>query len=100
MGFGLEIYDPAGVKMMDASTLVGRLIAIIDCNTASGSAVVTGLDQGVPFGIPMVQLAPSYPSGTHSYPDCTYSGNTVSWTRQTIPGGPSLPPCKLVLGVR
>lgn len=99
MGYGLEIYDPAGVRMMDASTLVGRLIGIIDCNTASGSAVVPGLDQGIPFVIPMIQLASTYVYGTHSYPSCTFGGNTVFWTRQEV-AALALPPCKLILGVR
>lgn len=99
MGHGLEIYDPAGVLMMNAATLVGRLIGIIDCNTASGSAYVAGLDQGVPFAIPMIQLASAYNYGTNSYPDCTYGGNTVYWTRQET-AGLAMPPCKLILGVR
>lgn len=102
MTMGLQVWDAQGRLIIDQSTVMGRVIGIIDANASSGSAYVAGLDQGTPFAIPMLQQdAQNGPTfGTNTYPDCSFSGNTVSWTRQARPSGVPLAPCKLLLGVR
>jgi hypothetical protein len=99
MSAGLQVFNGDGSLLLDTSHYIGRLLGVIDCNSASGSAYVTGLDQGIPFAVPMIQMTTAYNYGTNSYPDCSFSGNTVFWTRQTA-AALSLPPCKLILGVR
>ncbi|WP_156369530.1 hypothetical protein [Duganella sp. Leaf126] len=89
-----------GDLVMDVSTLVGRQIAIIDASAMTGSAVVAGLDQGIPFAIPVMDTR----TGISGYaaitlPVVTFSGNTVSWQRQGYNFVSEVPPCQLVLGV-
>jgi hypothetical protein len=100
MTVGLQVWDEQGRLMIDQTTVLGRLVGIIDANTASGSAYVAGLDQGVPFAIPMLQQDSAAHYGTNTYPNCTFNGNVVSWTRQAYPTGVALAACKLLLGVR
>lgn len=99
MPAGLQVFNDDGSILLDTSYVIGRLLGVIDCNSASGSAYMAGLDQGIPFAVPMIQISTAYNYGTNSYPNCTFSGNTVSWTRQTA-AALNLPPCKLILGVR
>ncbi|KQQ31985.1 hypothetical protein ASF61_16755 [Duganella sp. Leaf126] len=85
---------------MDVSTVVGRQIAIIDASAMTGSAVVPGLDQGIPFAVPVMDTR----TGISGYaattlPIVTFSGNTVSWQRKGYEFVSSVPPCQLVLGV-
>lgn len=102
MTMGLQVWDEQGRLMIDVSTVMGRLIGVIDANTASGSAYVPGLDQGTPFAIPMLAQGSNAAAqfGTNTFPNCTFNGNTVSWTRMVYPFGTPLLACKLVLGVR
>lgn len=102
MTMGLQTWDEQGRPMIDVSTVMGRVIGVVDANSASGSVNVPGLDQGAPFAIPILAQGGngSQQFGTNTYPNCTFSGNTVSWTRQAYPVGVPLAPCKLVLGVR
>jgi len=100
MAAGLQVWDASGNLILDTSTIVGRIIGIIDASASSGSATVAGLDQGTPFAIPQLTQSSSVLYGTNTYPNCTFSGTTVSWTRDTWPGGITLQPCNLILGVR
>jgi hypothetical protein len=99
MTVGLQVWDASGNLIIDQSTVLGRVIAIIDANTSSGSVSVPGLDQGTPFAIPMLQQGGASETPTNTYPDCTFSGTVVSWTRQAYPSGTALAACKLLLGV-
>jgi hypothetical protein len=100
MAYGLQTWDANGNLLIDTSTIIGRIIGVIDASAASGSATVAGLDQGTPFAIPQLYQGTAQDYGTNTYPDCTFSGNTVSWTRQSYPSGVGLAPCNLILGVR
>lgn len=102
MTMGLQVWDEQGRLMINQSTVMGRVIGMIDASAARGSAYVPGLDQGAPFAIPILQQGSNgfVQFGTNTYPDCTFTGNTVSWTRQAYPLGVPLAACKLILGVR
>jgi hypothetical protein len=103
MGMGLEIFDAQGVSIFDTTSVIGRLIGVIDASALNGSATVVGLDQGVPFAIPQLQQDPSYYGATinnNTYPVCTFNGNIVSWVRHPYSPGIGMPGCLLVLGVR
>lgn len=110
MEAGLQAFDPVtGATNMDISTIVGRLIATIDASAMGGSVAVAGLDQGIPFAIPIMDStygdhwseAGRYSCPTITLPVCTFSGNVVSWTRQAMPANTvAAPACQLILGVR
>lgn len=101
MGIGLEVFDAQGNSIFNTTSIVGRLIGVIDASAASGSAVVPGLDQGTPFAIPqLLQASVNANINTNSYPICTFNGNTVSWVRHAYPTYTALPGCNLILGVR
>lgn len=100
MPAGLQIWDEAGNFILDTTSIVGRLIGTIDASAMSGSVNVVGLDQGTPFAIPIMDVgsgAQTY--STISLPIVTFSGSTVSWTRQGIASGTPVS-CQLILGVR
>ena len=101
MAAGMQVWDAQGNIIFDTTSIVGRVIGVIDASATSGSAVVVGLDQGTPFAIPQLQKNTlSILINTDSYPVCTFSGNTVSWTRYSYPVGVQLTSCNLILGVR
>lgn len=100
MPAGLQVWDEAGNLIIDTSTFMGRLIASIDASAMSGTATVPGLDQGIPFAIPILDVGSGVQTyATVSMPQVTFSGNSVSWTRQT-PASGGAPACQLILGVR
>lgn len=101
MKAGLQVWDKNGVLLIDTSTIMGRFIAMIPANTQTGSADVVGLDQGIPFAVPI--LAGTSNSGTFNtgtYPICTFSGTVVTWERKRYTSEHALPNCYLILGVR
>lgn len=100
MPAGLQVWDTDGVLQIDTSSYIGRLIGTIDASAATGSTSLAGLDSGLPFAIPVTQQIDGQYSGMESIPVCTFSGNTVTWTRQSPPTGYSMPSCTLILGVR
>lgn len=101
MGEGLQVFDSGGNVVMDISTIVGRQIAIIDASAISGSMSIAGLSDGTPFAIPILNTAGGVTGyGAITAPVVTFSGNTVSWTRQNYPFvGATIPSCQLLLGV-
>lgn len=103
MPAGLQTYNANNDLTLDTSTIVGRLIAIVDMTAMSGSMSIAGLDQGLPFAVPLLgpNIYPTTPQyDTLTIPRCTFSGNTVSWVRQDTPVGYAVPPCKVLIGIR
>lgn len=99
MPAGLQVWDASGNSIIDTTTFIGRLIGSIDASAMSGSTNVTGLDQGIPFAVPIMNsgtTASTY--STVSIPRVTFSGNNVSWVRQS-PATGGVPNVTLILGV-
>ena len=105
MPCGLQLWDGVnGALYLDTTMLIGRLIGQIDIGTGeSGSATFIGLSSGTPFALPLMGKGETgwfYENFT--LPVCTFSGDTVSWTRfrpGTYPSA-TLPPCTLILGIK
>lgn len=105
MAAGLQVWDAQGVQILDTSTFVGRFLASVNIGTGtSGSFVVAGLSQGIPFAIPVIvanNSSQSYLSPTMlTMPVCTYSGDTVNWTRIQPGNSSGLPSCTLIVGYK
>lgn len=101
MPAGLQVWLPDGTQVIDTSTYIGRTLVTVDASAISGSVVVPGLDQGIPFAIPVLHSnAGNITVGAVTIPQCTFSGTTLSWTRQAPPTGYALPGCTLIMGVR
>lgn len=101
MPAGLQVWLPDGTQVIDTSTYIGRTLATVDASAISGSVVVPGLDQGIAFAIPILHSsAGNITVGAVTIPLCSFSGTTLSWTRQAPPAGYALPGCTLITGVR
>lgn len=100
MAQGLQIWDSSGRSILDTTTFVGRILAIVEIGTAlSGSTSISGLELGNPFAIPMMDNGSgSSTYGTVAYPRVTFSGNTMSWQRQATSQG-AVPNARLIVGV-
>lgn len=101
MPAGLQVWLPDGTLVIDTSTYLGRTLAVIDASAISGSVSVAGVDQGIPFAIPVLHsTGGNITVGAVTIPQCTFSGSTMSWIRQAPPTGYVMPGCTLILGVR
>lgn len=75
MGVGLEIFDDAGGVVLDASTLVGRVLGTFDTGTVNGSFQNAALTGGLPFYFANLNAT----ALMQCIPEITISGTTVSW---------------------
>lgn len=101
MPAGLQVWLPDGTQVIDTSTYIGRTLVVVDASAINGSVTVAGLDQGIPFAIPVLHSdSGNITVGAVTIPQCTFSGTTLTWTRQAPPVGYIMPGCTLIMGVR
>lgn len=96
MAFGLEIYNPSGVKMLSVTEALTKYVGIITLgqNASNGSQVFAELAGGRPFA---EVLRISTDPGLWITPVVTFSGTTAYWTFPGT-GTSGHAACKIVLG--
>ncbi|MCE0495775.1 hypothetical protein [Vibrio salinus] len=108
MPAGLQVFTSSGLKILDTSSLIGRQIGsfTVPANSVSGAVTVVGLDQGIPFVIPQVSggttgvFLGTQVVNAIFVPKCTFSGTTVSWSRNSKGSAPyTLPAVTFFVGV-
>lgn len=96
MAQGMQIYDNSGDLLIDTSTFIGNVINSITVSTGSGSITNSLLSNGTPFAfcsIPSTGTTP-FADGTEStptWPEITFSGDTMSWTKVDDPNVTTTP---------
>jgi hypothetical protein len=97
MSFGLEVYNPSGVKMLSVTEALTKYVGVITLgqNANNGSQVFPELAGGRPFAS---ILRTSTDPGLWITPRITVSGTTATWT---FPNGVTSgrAACKIVLGI-
>jgi hypothetical protein len=91
MGVGLRVRDPnTGAITFDTNMRVGRILGTVQAGLGMGSINDDRFLQGTPFAFVDVESSAnlfdmySTVPGT-SYPRITFSGSTMTFTRQTVP---------------
>jgi hypothetical protein len=96
MAFGLEIYNPSGVKMLSVTEALTKYVGVISLgqNANNGSQVFANLAGGRPFA---EVLRTSTDPGLWIVPQISFSGTTVYWTFDSS-GTSGRAACKIVIG--
>jgi len=101
MAAGFQTWDSSGTLQLDTSSFIGRFLAVITIpGTTNGSTTVTGLSGGIGFVIP---IPISYGgNGAHpaTTPQCSFSGDTLTWYRPPLPGGGAPASIQVLVGIR
>lgn len=103
MAQGLQVWDANGILQLDTSRLMGRFLTVIDASAPTGAVDIAGLNTGTGFAVPLSDANPEDPNQQNAamcYPVCSFSGNTISWSRPDAPVGWSRPSCQLLVGVK
>lgn len=96
--FGLEIYNPSGVKMLTVTEALTKYVGVVTLpqNANNGSQVFADLGGGRPFA---AVYRTSTDPGLWFTPQVTFSGTTAYWTFQNSGAGTSgRAACIIVLG--
>lgn len=95
--FGLEIYNPSGVKKLSVTEALTKYVGIITLpqNSNNGSQVFAELAGGRPWAS---VLRTSTDPGLWVVPLVTFSGTTVIWTFPSISGTSGRAAMRIVVG--
>jgi len=93
MATGMKVWDLAGNLIVDLTTRLSRIVAIVDIPVGGSGSHQVDLSLGQPWAWPQ-------PTGSSGYgPIVSISGDTVTWApNPTYPGGAQA--VKLIIGVR
>ena len=104
MSAGLQVFNDNGVLHMDSSTIIGRLLTIVDTTAKSGSITISGVQPGDKlFGVPLngINGAPAERASVMAAaPYLIFNGSTMSWTRDPSLSGYAMTTCYTIVGVR
>lgn len=78
MPAGIQIWNAAGVEVMNITSRLGLYLGTIETGTTAGSINVPGLSKGTPFAFALGEQW-AY-AGQSSVPNITISGTTISWS--------------------
>ncbi len=104
MTAGLQVFNSNGVLDMDSSTVIGRLLTIVDTTAISGSVTIPGVQSGDQlFGVPLNGwngTPAESVSVMAAAPYLVFNGSTMSWTRDSSLSGYTINTCYTIVGVR